>query len=142
MPLDKLDIGILLVSVVLIVAFVAWVITMTNRGLFPSVSTLQDLATVFSTKGGIILVLLIMWWLTLSGTVAFGVWVIAKGIDPQHAVVVTLLGMLVSQAFGNVNGSLFTMFKGEDPRPLGTKTATSTTSSSSTTNTLTASGGE
>jgi hypothetical protein len=85
--------------------------------------SLQELATVFNTKGGIVFVLLIMWLFTLCGTVSFGIWIIAKGIDPQHTIVVTILGMLVSQAFGNVNGALFTAFKGEDPHPLsGTST--------------------
>ena len=89
---------------------------------------LQELATVFNTKGGIVFVLLFMWLFTLCGTVSFGIWIIAKGIDPQHTIVVTILGMLVSQAFGNVNGALFTAFKGEDPHPLsGTSTTYSKT---------------
>lgn len=88
------------------------------RGKLPSVQTLQNLATLFNTKGGVVVLLVMMWWFTLMGTVSFGIWVIAKGIDPQHTVVVTILGMLISQAFGNVNGSLFTMFKGDDPKPL------------------------
>ena len=113
---DKLDIYIALGALVLGIAFVSAVV-LAYRGKVPSVETLQELATVFNTKGGIVLVLLVMWTGTLAGTVAFGIWVIAKGIDPQHAVVVTLLGMLVSQAFGNVNGALFTAFKGEDPKP-------------------------
>ena len=87
---------------------------------------LQELVTVFNTKGGIVFVLLIMWFITLSGTVAFGIWVISKGIDPQHAIVITILGMLVSQAFGNVNGALFTAFKGEDPQPLSGMSSTYT----------------
>jgi len=113
---DKLDIYIAAVSLILGIFFVSLVI-LAYRGKVPSVETLQDIATVFNTKGGIVLVLLVMWTGTLAGTMAFGIWVIAKGIDPQHAVVVTLLGMLVSQAFGNVNGALFTAFKGEDPKP-------------------------
>lgn len=141
-PFDKLDIYIALGA-----AIVAMIVTATITAAFkdklPSVTTLQEVATIFNTKGGIILVLLMMWGVTLSGTVAFGIWVIAKGIDPQHAVVLTILGMLVSQAFGNVNGSLFTMLKGEDPAPrAGTSSAVTTSRSSSATNTLTASGEE
>jgi hypothetical protein len=94
----------------------------------PTVQDIQELATVFSTKGGFILALLVMWFVTLFGTVSFGIWVIVKGVDPQHAVVVTILGMLVSQAFGNVNGSLFTSFKGDDPKaPPGVTSETSRT---------------
>ena len=143
-PFDKLDIYIALGTAILVMLVIITVMA-AYRGKFPSVETLQELATVFNTKGGIVLVLLLMWWITLSGTVAFGIWVIAKGVDPQHTVVVTLLGMLVSQAFGNVNGALFTAFKGDDPKPpSGTemhKTVT-TREDVSATNTMTASGGQ
>jgi hypothetical protein len=128
---DKLDVYII-VATALFVLFAVATISAAFRGKLPSVQTLQNLATLFNTKGGIIILLVMMWWCTLAGTVSFCVWVVAKGIDPQHPVVVMVLGMLISQAFGNVNGSLFTMFKGEDPKPPAGMSSISTTSSSTT----------
>jgi hypothetical protein len=125
--------AIAVTALVMVYVFLIRMLTTKNLNV-PTVQDLQALATVFSTKGGFIFMLLIMWFSTLTITIAFGVWVIWKGIDPQHAVVVTILGMLVSQAFGNVNGALFTAFKGDDPKaPPGISTQTSTTEVTATT---------
>lgn len=101
------------------VAIVALLVTflVKSRGHWPDVTKVQALATVSNTKGGMVVILLGMWLFTLMITVLFCVWIIVKGVDPQHPVVTTLLGMLVAQAFGTVNGALFTAFKGEDPKP-------------------------
>lgn len=117
MQFDRWDVYVALFAALFTLVAVATIVA-AFKGRMPSVQTLQNLATLFNTKGGVVVLLVFMWWFTLVGTVSFGIWVIAKGIDPQHTVVVTILGMLISQAFGNVNGSLFTMFKGEDPKPL------------------------
>ena len=117
MPFDKYD-AYIVIGIALFALFATVTLVAAFKGKFPSVQTLQNLATLFNTKGGVVVLLVMMWWFTLVGTVSFGIWVIAKGIDPQHTVVVTILGMLISQAFGNVNGSLFTMFKGDDPKPI------------------------
>jgi hypothetical protein len=94
----------------------------------PTVQDIQELATVFSTKGGFILALLVMWFWLIIVAVSFGIWVISKGIDPQNAIVVTILAMLVSTAFGGVCGALFTAFKGDDPKaPPGVTSETSRT---------------
>lgn len=142
MHLDRLDIYIALAAVIVTVVIIT-AITAAFKGKFPSVETLQELATLFNTKGGIVILLVTMWWFTLVSTVCFGIWVIVKGVDPQHAVVVTILGMLISQAFGNVNGALFKTMTGEDPKmpsgTIGRKFLHEEETVSS--NTLTASGG-
>lgn len=84
----------------------------------PDPSMVQSYATVTNTPGGIILILLFLWLFTLSLTVAFCVWVIVKGVDPQHAVVITLIGTLTGTAFGNVNGAFFKTMTGQDPHPI------------------------
>jgi hypothetical protein len=125
MSFDKLDIYIAL-GAVIITAFLVSTLILAYRGKFPSVQTLQDIATMFNTKGGIVLLLVVMWFLTLSTTVIFGVWVIVKGVDPQNAVTITIFGMLISQAFGNVNGALFKTMTGDDPKPIPTSSSTVT----------------
>jgi hypothetical protein len=93
----------------------------------PTVQDLQSAATMANTKGGVLLILLAMWIVTLGATLAFGIWIIHGHLDPQNAIVVTLMAMLVSQAFGNVNGAFFTAIKGEDPKPPIVATQTDTT---------------
>lgn len=83
---------------------------------FPEPGVIQGYATISNTKGGIILILLFLWLFTLVLTVTFCVWVIVRGVDPQHAVVITLLGVLQGTAFGNVNGAFFKTMTGEDPK--------------------------
>jgi hypothetical protein len=125
MSFDKLDIYIAL-GAVIATAFIVSALISVYRGKFPSIQTLQDIATMFNTKGGIVLLLVTMWFITLSTTVIFGVWVIVKGVDPQNAVTITIFGMLISQAFGNVNGALFKTMTGDDPKPIPTSTSTVT----------------
>lgn len=128
---DKLDIYLIGGTFLLCTIGFAGMLLWMKR--YPSVETLEGLASIFNTKGGIIMFLWLAWWITLYTTVAFGAWVIVKGIDPQHAVVVTILGMLVAQAFGNVNGALFKTMTGEEPRP---PAGTSTTVQQTTTATV------
>lgn len=90
----------------------------------PDPTVVQNYATIANTAGGIILILLILWIGTLLLTVAFCVWVIIKGVDPQHAVVISLLGVLAGQAFGNVNGAFFKTMTGQEPKPLPPVSAT------------------
>jgi len=86
------------------------------RAKFPDPAILQGYATICNTKGGIILILLCLWLLTLGVTTTFCMWVIVKGIDPQNAVVIFMLGVLSGTAFGNVNGAFFKTMTGEDPK--------------------------
>jgi hypothetical protein len=122
---NKIDVyiivGTVFVSVVALLTLLIWY----RR--FPTVQTLTEISSLFNTKGGIIMVLWLAWWLTLFTTLSFGIWVIVKGVDPQHGVVITLLAMLSSQAFGNVNGALFKTMTGEDVKPPITTTVTQTT---------------
>lgn len=106
--LDAIFLAVWLLSI-----FIAFVLIFRNH--IPSIETIQDMAALFNTKGGIIMFLWLAWLGTLSTTVAFGIWVIVKGVDPQHTVVTIVLGMLISQAFGNVNGALFKTMTGEEP---------------------------
>ena len=97
-------------------ALVAFLAIKACRVQFPDATTVQGYATISNTKGGIILILLFLWLFTLILTVGFCIWVIVKGIDPQHAVVITLIGTLTGTAFGNVNGAFFKTMTGEDPK--------------------------
>ena len=131
--IDKLD--IYLIAGTLLLATFGFAFVMLWQKRYPSVETLEALASIFNTKGGIIMFLWLAWWLTLLITICFGTWVIVKGVDPQHGVVITILGMLVAQAFGNVNGALFKTMTGEEPRP---PAGTSTTVQQTTTATVAA----
>lgn len=84
---------------------------------WPEPGVIQSYATIANTKGGIILILLTLWVMTLFVTIGFCVWVIVRGVDPQHGVVITLLGVLSGTAFGNINGAFFKTMTGEDPKP-------------------------
>lgn len=88
-----------------------------SRFRLPDPTLLQNYATLTNTKGGIIILLIIMWWGTLLLTIAICLWVIVRGVDPQNGVLVVLLSMLTSGAWGNVNGALFKTMTGEDPKP-------------------------
>jgi hypothetical protein len=131
MLFTRVELDILLISTFLAVfgllTFMAW------KRSFPSVEQVTAFATLFNTPGGIIMFLWAAWVGTLTITVFFGVWVIRVGIDPQHQVVTIILGMLISQAFGNVNGALFKTMTGEKPAPPSNTTTTSTSSTSNTT---------
>lgn len=82
---------------------------------WPAPATMQGYATISNTPGGLILILTLLFILTLFLTIGFGVWIIARGVDPQNAVAITILGMLSSGAFGGVSGALFSQMKGQDP---------------------------
>lgn len=82
----------------------------------PDPLIVQAFATISNTKGGIILILLSLWLFTLGITGAFSVWIIVRGVDPQHPVAITFLAMLTGTAFGNVNGALFKTMTGEEPK--------------------------
>ena|SRR5277367_6593194 len=132
--LTKIDVevitGLMFLSTYVLVITMAW------RGNFPSVDQLLELSTLFNAKGGIIMALWVAWIFTLMLTVGFGMWVIVRGVDPQHTVVTVIFGMLISQAFGGVNGVLFKTMTGEDPKING-KSSVATTSTLSTTSTTT-----
>lgn len=104
--------GILAVFYVTIIAFTIYLIRTRQ---FPSIANLQDLATLFNTKGGLIILLTIMWLFTLVGTVIFAVWILVRGIDPSNSVVVAMLALLTGTAFGNVNGAWLKTMTGEEP---------------------------
>lgn len=98
--------------------YVAFLIYQVRNMKLPDPAILQNYSTISNTKGGIILILLFLWLFTLILMTAFCVWVIVKGINPQNAVVVMLLGVLSGNAFGNVNGAFFKTMTGEDPKML------------------------
>jgi hypothetical protein len=81
----------------------------------PSVDTILEFSTLFNTKGGIIMSLWVAWLGCILVTVAFGVWVILHGINPQHIVVVLLLNTLTSNVSGGVGAVLFKTMTGEEP---------------------------
>jgi hypothetical protein len=141
LSLDKLDIYVALIAA-LFAASVLLLLKFVKSPDLPSVQSLQNLATVFNTRGGIVVLLTFMWYSTLAITVGFCIWVVARGIDPQNAVVVTLLGVLVGQAFGNVNGALFKTMTGDEPKVLPSADQSSKTqeTSSATTETKTVTG--
>jgi len=99
----------------------AWISTfgltmfLAARKQLPTLAAIQDFSSIFNTKGGIIMLLTSLWILTLTLQVGLGVWVIIRGVDPQHTVVTVLFAMLSGQAFGNVNGALFKRMTGEEP---------------------------
>lgn len=105
------------VWVFIALCLLAWIAIRACRVKFPDPHVLQSYATVTNTKGGIILILLSLWIGTLLLTLGFGTWIIIRGVDPQHATVITILAMLTGTAFGNVNGALFKTMTGEDPKP-------------------------
>lgn len=96
---------------------------------WPSVDSIIDgilkIAPVFNSKGGIILLLTFMWFMTLGATVAICLWAIIHGVDPQNGVLIVLLSVLTSGAWGNVNGAWLKTMTGEDLKPVaGTTTDT------------------
>lgn len=106
-----------LVSVLLLVALGLITVTVINRVHWPSAATIIQLAPVLNTKGGLILLLVMMWTFSLLLTVVFVFWVIVHKIDPQNSAVVLLLGMLTSGAFGGVSSVLWRTMTGEDTKP-------------------------
>jgi len=113
LTITKVDVYVILAVFYCSISVTVWVLIARDK--IPSVDTLAELAALFNTKGGIIMFLWMAWLGTLTSTLGFGVWVIVKGVNPQHMVVTVLLGMLISQAFGNVNGALFKTMTGEEP---------------------------
>lgn len=112
LSITKFDVwGLLLLVLLLIGALKAC------RVKLPDPSLVQAYATICNTKGGIIMILFFLWIFTLVVTVTFCVWVIRAGVSPEHAVVISLLGVLSGTAFGNVNGAFFKTMTGEDPKP-------------------------
>jgi len=107
-------------------ALLVWFLIKACRFQWPEPAKMQGYATITNTPGGLILILTLLFVLTLFSTLAFGVWIIARGIDPQNAVAITILGMLTSGAFGGVSGALFSQMKGQDPHPPNTTQSTST----------------
>jgi hypothetical protein len=116
----------LLAAVVLII----WFALKACKLKLPEPSVIQGYATITNTPGGLILILTALFILTLLLTLGFGVWVLTRGIDPQNATVILLMGMLSSGAFGGVSGALFTRMTGQDPKPPGTAYTKSETTSS------------
>ncbi len=119
---DKLDVYLIAGTFILTISMIVFMAMLWRRA--PSVESLEALASIFNTKGGIIMFLWLAWWVTMFLVIGFGSWVIIKGVDPQHAVVITIMGMLVSNAFGNVSGALFKTMTGEEPRPPAGTTST------------------
>jgi hypothetical protein len=135
MQFERLDlyVGAAVLIAVLLIAL-AWKIVNQSAWSLPSVQDIQELATMCNTKGGIVLLLVTMWAFTLTIILIFSIWVIIKGIDPQNAIVVLVLGMMTSGAFGTINGALFRTMTGEDPKaPAGVSTETTSTKSTATT---------
>jgi hypothetical protein len=114
---DKTDIYIVAVTIVFCILIGSIFYLLRHTAL--SLDTLQGLAAIANSKGGLVVLMAFMWFFTLTGTTAFCIWVLVKGIDPQNGVLVTLLGMLVSGAFGTVNGALFRSMSGEEPKKQG-----------------------
>lgn len=116
--LDKADIyiatGAFLLGVIILLALL-----ILRKGVSPSMDTLSDLCAIVNTKGGIIILLTLMWIGTLSGTVAICLWAIIHGVDPANATLVVLLSVLTSGAWGNVNGALFKTMTGDEPKKTG-----------------------
>ncbi len=129
--IDRLDIYLIAGTFLLCAAGFGAVLLLMKRT--PSIADLEALASIFNTKGGIIMFLWFAWWMTLVMLIAFGVWVIVRGVDPQHAVVITVLGTLNGGAFFTVNGALLKTMTGEEPRP---PAGTSTTVQQTTTATV------
>ena len=117
---DKTDIYIVAVTILFCVMLGSIFYLLKHTAL--SLDTLQGLAAIANSKGGLVVLMAFMWFFTLIGTTMFCIWVLTKGIDPQNAVLLNLLGMLVSGAFGTVNGALFRSMSGEEPKQNGNKT--------------------
>lgn len=124
MGVTKADIYMMIALVIFVFAVQVWL----RHIPVPSLDGFLQIVSMLNSKGGIIMTLLMLWLFTLSAMIVFSVWIIVKGIDPQNAVVVTLLGVLVGQAFGNVNGALFKTMTGEEPsKPTSTVSTTTST---------------
>ena len=106
-------------GVILIAFFLALVVHLFRNGVLPSMNTLADLCAMVNTKGGIIVLLTMMWFITLGGTAAICLWAIVHGVDPQNGILVVLLSVLTSGAWGNVNGALFKTMTGDEPKKNG-----------------------
>lgn len=115
------------VWVAIVLALVVTLAIKACRVRTPDPATIQSFATISNTKGGIILILLGLWLFTLVITAIFSVWIIVRGVDPQHPVAITFLAMLTGTAFGNVNGALFKTMTGEDPKAPASIQQTTTT---------------
>lgn len=113
---DKLDLYILIAAFIL--SGVIWKTLTTFKQHVPTLASLQELATLTNTKGGIIILLVFMWFFTLILTTGIALWAIVHGVDPQNGILILLFGMLSSGAWGNVNGALFKTMTGEDPKPI------------------------
>jgi hypothetical protein len=126
MQLPAMSIWLALLLTALLMAALALILVSTVRQCrWPSVDSLLKLAPIFNMRGGIIMLLTIMWFTSLFLTMAFVIWVLHVGIDPQNAAVVVALAMLTSGAFGGVNGALFKTMTGEEPKtPVGSSSET------------------
>ena len=113
---DRTDLYVI-VSAVIFTSLVWTIVALLKRNT-PTMESLNELATLTNTKGGIIILLLIMWFFTLTSTIAICLWAVVKGIDPQNGIIVLLLSNLFSGAWGNTNGALFKTMTGEDPKPI------------------------
>ena len=122
------NIWLMVLFVMFSLTFVA--IAAIRRCGFPSVDTLIKLAPLFNSKGGLILLLTVMWFFSMIVTISVVIWVVAGKVDPQNTVVVMLLGMLTSGAFGGVSSVLFRTMTGEDPPAPNTSSETTIKKSS------------
>ncbi len=110
--IPRLEIDLIIVG--MMVTTFAFALTMLLQRRYPSVETIEGIAAIFNTKGGIIMFLWIAWWMTLLITIAFGMWVIIRGVDPQHGVMalghfVDLVGELTQAPIFGFDHRAFTV---------------------------------
>jgi hypothetical protein len=121
------------VYALILLAFFALIVhQILKRVVFPSFETFSGTVALLNSKGGIIFVLLILWIISFGVSIAFGWWIIVKGISPQNALVMVLISWLTGQAWGNANGALLKTMTGEEPAKQGSSSSISTTTSTST----------
>jgi len=126
MTFDRWDI------LIVIVVAVAVYMTMAYRRVLPSVSSIQELATVVNTKGGIVIVLGSM----SSFFFVITIWLIyviiqdlkSHSLREDNAIVLLALQFCMNNAFSLCLGAMLKTMTGENPVLPGTTTTTIATS--------------
>lgn len=127
--ITKIDVWVVIALVLLV-----WFALKACKFKVPDPTLLGAYANLTNSKGGIIILLTFMWFITLGLTISICLWAIIHGIDPQNGILILLLGVLTSGAWGNVNGAWLRTLTGEDPKPpMVHATETTSTSTESTT---------
>lgn len=107
----KVDVYVIAIAGLLTLA----TISILRQVVIPSFSTLSSFMALLNSKGGLIFVLLILWIISFTASIALGLWALVKGVSPENAILMMLLSWVTGQAWGNINGALLKTMTGEQP---------------------------